>query len=75
MLCAIKGDQLPFLEPGSEPGEEVEGLLKFLREPNIISLEDPTNSPEDILGREETSDEASETGTSQSDSLGSSTSG
>ena len=51
------------------PVWEVTGLLRFLEDPRVAALEDPTNSPEDISGREESdngarSGESTDTSTS-----------
>ena len=35
------------------PQWEVEWILRFLKDPVVATLEDPANSPEEILGREE----------------------
>ena len=43
---------------GPIPEWEVDWISKFLHNPSVDTLEDPTNSPEEILGREESGAES-----------------
>ena len=43
------------------PEWEVDWIFKFLKDPNVEHLEDPTNSPEEISGRAESGDDSEST--------------
>ena len=52
-LNGIRAESFRAWNLGPIPEWEVSWVLKFLEDPGVSTLEDPTNSPEEILGREE----------------------
>ena len=61
-LAALRADSFRAWMLDHPPQWEVEWVLKFLRDPAVETLEDPTNSPDAVPGRDDpNSDRASGT--------------
>ena len=57
LLTQLKARSFKAWNLGPQPGWEVDGIICFLTDPAVETLENPTNTPEEISRQQESEDE------------------